>query len=336
MKVLFIGGTGIISEAVTKKAVGEGIDLYLLNRGQRAEFIPEGVKLIKADIRDSESAEKALKNHNFDVVVNWIAYVPEHVKTDIELFRDKTEQYIFISSASAYQKPLLNYIVTESTPLSNPYWEYSRDKIACEELLTNEYRATGFPATIVRPSTTYGITLIPSSINSNIHPWSLIDRMRKGKKIIVHGDGTSLWTMTHNTDFAKGFMGLLGNDRAIGHAFHITSDEVLNWDQIYTAIGKAAGVKPQLIHIPSDYIARFDPDAIGYLLGDKVVSAVFDNSKIKSFVPGFNATVPFVKGVTETIQWFEKHPERCTVDEEWNNVVDKIIGTYELMGGTLL
>lgn len=329
MKVLFIGGTGIISEAVTKQAAREGIDLYHLNRGLRTEFIPEGVKLIKADIRDKESTAKALKDHTFDVVVDWIAYVPEHIKADVELLRDKAGQYIFISSASTYQKPLSYYLVTESTPLSNPYWEYSRNKIACEELLMNEYRATGFPVTIVRPSTTYGKTLIPSSINSDAHPWSLIDRMRRGKKIIVHGDGTSIWTMTHNMDFAKGFIGLLDNKQAIGHAFHITSDEVLSWDQIYTTIGNAAGVEPQLIHIPSDYIARFDPDAIGYLLGDKVVSAVFDNSKIKRFVPGFNATVSFSKGIKKTIQWFEGHPERCTVDEEWNNLMDKIISTYE-------
>ncbi len=329
MKVLFIGGTGIISEAVTKQAIMEGIDLYLFNRGQQPEFIPEGAKLIKGDIRDKESAAEVLKNHTFDVVVDWVAYIPEHIKTDIELFRSRTLQYIFISSASAYQKPSSHYLITESTPLVNPYWEYSRNKIACEELLMNEYRNTGFPVTIVRPSTTYGMTLIPSSINSAIHPWSLVDRMRKGKKIIVHGDGTSLWTITHNSDFAKGFIGLLNNSQAIGHAFHITSDEVLSWDQIYRTIGNAAGVEPQLIHIPSDFIALFDPDATGYLLGDKVVSIIFDNSKIKRFVPGFNATVSLSRGVKQTIQWFENHPERCTVDDRWNIIMDKIINAYE-------
>jgi nucleoside-diphosphate-sugar epimerase len=329
MKVLFIGGTGIISEAVTKLAIEEGIDLYLLNRGQRPEFIPEGAKLIKGDIRDRESVAEALKNYAFDVVVDWIAYVPDHIKTDIELFTNRTHQYIFISSASAYQKPSSHYLVTESTPLANPYWEYSRNKIACEELLMSEYRTSGFPVTIVRPSTTYGPTLIPSSINSDTHPWSLVDRMRKGKKIIVHGDGTSIWTMTHNTDFAKGLIGLLGNSQAIGHAFHITSDEVLSWDQIYRTIGNAAGVEPRLIHIPSDFIALFDPNATGYLLGDKVESIVIDNSKIKRFVPGFCATVPFSKGIKDTIQWFENHPERCTVDEQWNSTIDKIINRYE-------
>ncbi|HPD00915.1 MAG TPA: SDR family oxidoreductase [Acetivibrio sp.] len=329
MKVLFIGGTGIISEAASKQAVKQGIDLYLLNRGQNTEFIPEGAKLVKADIRDKASVNKALKGHTFDAVVDWIAFVPEHVKTDVELFRDKTRHYIFISSASVYQKPLSHYIVTESTPLANPYWQYSRDKIACEEFLMNEYRNTGFPATIVRPSFTYGLKMIPAALNSWNNPWSIVDRMHKGKKIIVHGDGSSLWTMTHNTDFARGLIGLLYNNQSIGHAFHITSDEVLNWNQIYMAIGNAAGVKPEIIHIPSEFIARFSPDATGSLLGDKAVSMVFDNTKIKRFVPGFNATVSFSEGIKETIKWFESHPQKCTVDEEWGYVMDTIISRYE-------
>ncbi|HOQ36877.1 MAG TPA: SDR family oxidoreductase [Acetivibrio sp.] len=329
MKVLFIGGTGIISEAASKQAVRQGIDLYLLNRGLNPQFIPEGAKLIKADIRDKESVNKALKGHTFDVVVDWIAFVPEHVKTDIELFRERTAHYIFISSASVYQKPVSHYIVTESTPLANPYWQYSRDKIACEELLMNEYRNTGFPVTIVRPSFTYGLKMIPAALNSWNNPWSIVDRMRKGKKIIVHGDGTSLWTMTHNTDFAKGFIGLMHNSQSIGHAFHITSDEVLNWNQIYKAIGNAAGVEPEIIHIPSDFIARFSPDVTGSLLGDKAASMVFDNTKIKRFVPGFNATVSFSEGIKETIKWFENNPQICTVDEEWDRLMDTIISKYE-------
>ncbi|MFZ5985724.1 MAG: SDR family oxidoreductase [Bacillota bacterium] len=329
MKVLFIGGTGIISEAASKLAVEKGMDLYLLNRGQRNEFIPEGAKLIKADIRDEKSTAEALKDYHFDAVVDWIAFVPQHIKTDIELFKGKTNQYIFISSASAYQKPLSHYLITESTPLSNPYWQYSRDKIACEELLMNEYRSNGFPVTIVRPSFTYGSQMIPAALNSWHHPWSLINRMKKGKKIIVHGDGTSLWTMTHNTDFAKGFTGLLGNMQSIGHSFHITSDEVLTWDQIYNTIGAAAGVKPEIIHIPSDFIARFLPDAVGSLIGDKAVSAVFDNSKIKRFVPGFTASASFSTGIRRTVEWFEAHPERCTVDGEWDSLMDKIINAYE-------
>lgn len=329
MKVLFIGGTGIISEAVSKHVVEKGHELYLLNRGQRNEFVPEGAKHIEADIRDLDSARKALKDYSFDVVADWVAFIPEHVKADIELFRDKTKQYIFISSASAYQKPPSHYIVTESTPLKNPYWQYSRDKIACEDILMEEYRKNNFPVTIVRPSFTYGVTMIPAALNSWQHPWSLIDRMRKGKKIIVHGDGTSLWTMTHNTDFAVGFAGLIGNVQAIGHAFHITSDEVLTWDQIYRLIGNAAGVEPDLVHIPSDFISHYLPEAVGGLIGDKAVSVVFDNTKIKRFVPGFTARVPFSEGIKETVKWFEAHPQRCTVDEEWDSIMDKIVSAYK-------
>ncbi|MDQ2086212.1 SDR family oxidoreductase [Herbivorax sp. ANBcel31] len=329
MKVLFIGGTGIISEAVTKLAAKNGIDLYLLNRGNRKEFIPPNVKTIKCNIRDLKSASEILKSYFFDVVVNWTAFTPEHIKTDLELFEGKVNQYIFISSASAYQKPLSHYLVTESTPLCNPYWQYSRDKIACEELLMDKYRNSGFPITIVRPSFTYGVSMIPAALNSWNHPWSLIDRMKKNKEIIVHGDGTSLWTMTHNRDFAKGFVGLIGNMQSIGHAFHITSDEVLTWNQIYNYIGMAAGVKPNLIHIPSDFISRYFPEAVGSLLGDKAVSAVFDNSKIKRFVPDFLPSIPFALGIKETVRWFEQNSHRCTVDEDWNNSMDNIISQYK-------
>lgn len=329
MKVLFIGGTGLISEAVSKLAVEKGIELYLLNRGQRTEFVPAGAHVITGDIRDRASVEQALKGYQFDAVVDWIAFTPEHVQTDIELFRGRTNQYIFISSASAYQKPALHYRITESTPLYNPHWQYSRDKIACEELLNEAYRKDGFPVTIVRPSYTYGNTMIPASINSWEKPWSLVDRMRKGKKILVPGDGTSLWTMTHNTDFAKGFVGLIGHIQAIGHAFHITSDEVLNWNQIYQAIGRAAGVEPVLAHVSSAGIIKHAPEEEGGLLGDKAISVVFDNSKIKQFVPDFVATVPFSQGIKQTIDYFEARPERCGIDEEWNALVDRIIAAYD-------
>ncbi len=329
MKVLFIGGTGIISEAVSREAVDEGIELYLLNRGLRSGFIPEGAKCIKGDIRDIGNISEALKGYKFDAVVDWVAFTPEHARNDISLFKDRVGQYIFISSASAYQKPLEDYLINESTPLANPYWQYSRDKIACEEVLMGEYRSNGFPVTIVRPSLTYGVTMIPAALNSWQQPWSIVDRMHRGKKIIVHGDGTSLWTITHNTDFAKGFMGLLGNARAIGHAFHITSDEVLTWNRIYESIGEAAGVRPDIIHIPSDFIAAVSPDQKGSLLGDKAVSAVFDNSKIKRFVHGFSAAVPFSEGVKKSVEWFEAHPEYCTVDREWDNLMDRIIEVYD-------
>jgi len=329
MKVLFIGGTGIISEGVSKLAIERGIDLYLLNRGQRNEFIPEGAKLLQGDIRNPEAVSKVIANHEFDVVVDWIAFTPDHVSLDIDLFKNKIGQYIFISSASAYQKPSSHYLITESTPLSNPYWQYSRDKIACEELLINEYRDNGFPIAIVRPSLTYGKTMIPASLNSWAQPWSIIDRMRRGKKIIVQGDGTSLWTITHNSDFAKGIIGLFGNPGTLGHAFHITSDEVLTWNQIYEYIGKAAGVKPDIIHIPSDFIIHLYPDQLGTLIGDKSESAIFDNSKIKRFVPDFVATIPFTAGIKKSVQWFEAHPERCTVDTEWEMFMDDTIARYQ-------
>lgn len=328
MKVLFIGGTGVISEAVSQLAVQMGIELVLFNRGQRQEAVPSGARIIRGDIRDAASAASALRGESFDAVVDWISFTPEHVSPNIELFKEKTGQYVFISSASAYQKPATHYLITESTPLANAYWQYSRDKIACENLLMDAYRSDGFPVTIVRPSYTYGNTMIPASLNSWKHPWSIVDRMRAGKPIVVHGDGTSLWTMTHNTDFAKGFVGLLGSTQTLGHAFHITSDEVLDWNQIYRAIGKAAGVEPNLVHISSDFIAAFSPDQIGGLLGDKAVSAVFDNSKIKRFVPGYTATVPFQQGIERTVRWFEAHPDKCSADAEWNALMDRIVGAY--------
>jgi Nucleoside-diphosphate-sugar epimerases len=329
MKLLFIGGTGIISQAVSRLVVAQGHELYLFNRGKRRELVPEGAKVVEGDIRDPESAAEALRGHEWDAVVNWIVFTPDQAKTDIELFRGRTKQYVFISSASAYQKPLQHYIITESTPLENPYWQYSRDKIACEKLLMDEHRASGFPVTIVRPSYTYGDTMIPAAINSWTKPWSIVDRMRRGKPIIVHGDGTSLWTMTHNTDFAVGFAGLLGRPEAVGEAYHITSDEVLTWNQITEAIGRAAGVLPKIVHIASDFIISHWPEMEGGLLGDKAVSAVFDNSKIRALVPAFKPKVPFAEGIRRTIAWFEAHPESCGVDEEWNARCDRLIEAHE-------
>jgi nucleoside-diphosphate-sugar epimerase len=329
MKALFIGGTGLISSAVSRLAVERGIDLFLLNRGQKGEFFPQGAKQIVADYRDQKAVQKALRGKSFDVVADWIAFTPEQVAADIALFSGSTAQFFFISSASAYQKPSTHYIISESTPLANPFWQYSRDKIAGEELLMHEYREKGFPVTIIRPTLTYGVTQIPAAVGSWDHPWTLVDRMRKGKKIIVPGDGTSLWTMTHNSDLAKGFVGLMGNIHAIGHAFNITSDEVLTWNQIYGLIGVAAGARPDIVHIASDFLAAFNPDQVGNLTGDKAQSAIFDNSKIKSFVPGYSATVPFAIGVRESVRWFEEHPERCTVDENFNAFCDRVIAAYQ-------
>ena len=326
MKVLFIGGTGTISQAVSKLAVQKGIDLYLFNRGNNNHLAPAEAKIIEGDIRNQKEAKEKLKGYNFDAVVDWVAFNPEHIKNDIEIFRAKTRQYIFISSASAYQKPQTSYLIDESTPLSNPYWEYSQKKIACENILMAEYRKNNFPITIVRPSHTYGKTSIPAALNSHQAPWSLVDRMRRGKKILVHGDGSSLWTMTHNSDFAKAFVGLLSNMQAVGHAFQITSDETLNWNQIFESIARAAGVyNVELVHAASEKIAEYDQSFKGSLLGDKAVSVVFDNSKIKRFVPGFEAEVPFAKGIKESIEWFDAHPEEQKIDQEWNRLMDKII-----------
>jgi nucleoside-diphosphate-sugar epimerase len=329
MKVLFIGGTGTISTACSRLAIERGIELTLLTRGQRSSGLPAGAKSLTVDIDDADGAAKALSTHAFDVVVDWIAFTPAHIERDLKLFRGRTRQFIFISSASAYQKPATHYLITESTPLANPYWDYSRNKIACEERLMRAYREEGFPVTIVRPSLTYGDTQITLAINSWAKSYTAVDRMRRGKKVIVPGDGASLWVITHNTDFAKGLVGLLGHAQATGHAFHITSDEVMCWDQIYRIVGEAAGVEPQLIHIPSDFIGACVPEMAGGLMGDKGVSVVFDNSKIKRFVPGYCATTPFWQGVRRTLAWFDADPARRQIDDAANATWDKLIEGYE-------
>jgi nucleoside-diphosphate-sugar epimerase len=329
MKVLFIGGTGIISMACTRLALERGIDLTLLNRGRRSVPLPTGAKTLTADIDDAVAVSQALAGASFDAVVDWIAFEPAHVERDIALFRGRTRQYIFISSASAYQKPAAQYLITESTPLANPYWDYAQQKIACEDRLMRAYREEGFPITIVRPSLTYGDAQITLAINSWTKSYTVVDRMRQGKKVIVPGDGSSLWVITHNTDFAKGLVGLLAREQAIGHAFHITSDEVMCWDQWYRLTAEASGVEPHLVHMPSDFIAACVPEARGGLLGDKAVSVVFDNTKIKRFVPGYCATVPFTQGIRRTIAWFDADPARRQIDEQANTLWDKLLEAYE-------
>ncbi len=328
MKALFIGGTGIISTACTALAVERGIDLTLVTRGRHAANIPHGVKALTLDI-DDPSAASALAGASFDAVVDWTAYVPAHIERDLRLFRGRTGQYIFISSASAYQKPPTHYLITESTPLANPYWQYSRDKIACEERLMQAYREEGFPITIVRPSLTYGDTQVTLAVNSWTRSYTVVDRMRRGKKVIVPGDGSSLWVITHNSDLAKGLVGLLAHPQAIGHAFHITSDEVMTWDQYYRIVAEAAGAELQPVHIASDFIAACLPDALGSLIGDKAVSTVFDNTKIKRFVPAYCATVPFAQGIRRTLAWFDADPARKLIDAEADAAWDKLIDAYE-------
>ncbi len=325
MKVLFIGGTGFISTSVSWLVVSKGIELFLLNRGNR---IPQpGCRQIIADFHNEAEVRKALQDYEFDVVVDWIAYTPADVERDLRLFQGRVKQFIFISSASAYQKPPAHYLITESTPLHNPYWQYSRDKIACENLLLQTYREAGFPVTIVRPSLTYDMNL-PIAIGG----WgcfTLADRLLKGKPVIVHGDGSSLWVVTHAEDFGRGFLGLLGNDQALGHAFHITSDEVLTWDQIYLTIADALGVEAKIVHIASEFIANVLPEYEGGLLGDKTWSVVFDNSKIKSFVPGFQAVIPFREGIRRTLAWFAADEQRRRIDETVNQEMDLILAAYQ-------
>ncbi len=320
MRVLFIGGTGVISSACSELALACGIELYLLNRRASARPIPAGAHIIKADIRDKAATGAALAGLRFDVVVDWIAYTPDQVAADIARFRGRTGQYIFISSASAYQKPLSSLPITEGTLLANPFWQYSRDKIACEELLVRAYREEGFPFTIVRPSHTYDRTKLPVTGG-----YTSVARMRQGKPVIVHGDGASLWVLTHHRDFAVGFVGLLGDLRAAGEAFHITSDELLTWNQIYTIVGRAAGVEPRLVHVPSDAIARADPEWGAGLLGDKAHSVIFDNSKIKRFAPDFAPAIPFARGAEEIMAWYDADPARQTVDARLDAVMDALV-----------
>lgn len=329
MKVLFIGGTGVISSAVSKLALERGVELYLLNRGNRPELLPEGAISLSGDIRNEEEIRKTLEGMSFDVVVNWISFTPQHVEADIRLFAGKTKQYIFISSASAYQKPPESPFITERTPLVNPFWDYSRNKIACEEILLKAYAQSQFPVTIVRPSHTYGMDKLPTAFNSRKYQWSIVERMRRGKKIILPGDGTSLWVLTHNTDFAKAFVGLLGRQEAIGEDYQITSDEVLTWNRIISLLGQAAGYEPDMLHLSTDFISGCLPDIHSELAGDKMNSVCFDNSKIKALVPDYQATKSFEEGIKESVAWFLQHPELMQMDEEWDQLCDRLAAAHE-------
>jgi nucleoside-diphosphate-sugar epimerase len=328
MRVLFIGGTGNISTAATSLLAAQGIDLTLLNRGLSDTTLPEGVRHVRADIRDRSSASDALRGQEFDVVVDWIAYLPEHVETDIALFgATGISQYVFISSTTVYEKPSPCFPLVEDAPLGNAHLQYARDKIGCEERLRREREQTGFPATIVRPSYTYGEARIPAAVEGT--GYTIVDRMLRGKQVVVPGDGESLWTMTHNTDFARLLLPILGNADAVGESFHITSDEVLTWNQITETIAAAAGLEPRIVHIPSDFIAAVDPELGAALLGDIAHSLVFDTSKIKRFAPGMEATVPLAEGISRSLAWFDAEPARKVVDEQRSALVDRIVDAYE-------
>lgn len=328
MKILFVGGTGIISRACAELAIARGMDVTLLNRGGRAEVA--GARVIRGDIHDPATAH-VLREQRWDAVVDFIVFKPEEIAQRHALFNGRADQYVFISSASVYQKPATHYLITESTPLVNPFWEYARDKIACEDALLRVHRESAFPITIVRPSYTYDRTLVPLAVNAWGKTFTVVDRMRRGLPVIVPGDGLTLWTMTHSTDFARGLVGLLGHRAAIGHAFHITSDEVLTWNQLYQSVADAAGVaKPKFVHLACEFIAAGVPESAGSLLGDKANCAVFDNSKIKRFVPEYVASTRFHDGIRESIAWFDQDPARKLIDEQANARWDALLAANEL------
>ena len=331
MKALFIGGTGTISMAITRLlATNPEWELYLLNRGSRSDTLPAGVKTLAADINDEAKVAELIADLQFDVVCDFIGFVKEQLERDYRLFRGRTKQFMYISSASAYQKPLSNHIITEGTPLANPYWEYSRNKIACEEYLMKLYREENFPVTIIRPSHTYDERNVPLGVHGSCGSYQVIKRMLEGKPVIVHGDGTSLWTMTHNSDFAAGFVGLMGNAHAIGESFQITSDESLTWNQIYTIIANCLGVEYKPYYVASDFLASVsDYDLRGGLLGDKANTVVFDNTKLKRAVPGFTATVRFEQGVRRTLEYVLSHPECRKEDPEFDAWCDSLIEVLE-------
>ena len=328
MKVLFIGGTGIISSACSKLAIEKGIDLYHLNRGQSKNKPPiEGVKHLYADIRQPETVKTAIENQTFDCIVDWIAFTPEHIRTDIELFSGKTEQFIFISSASAYQTPVTSLPITEKTPLDNPFWQYSRDKIACEELLKGAWKSSGFPYTIVRPSHTYDKTSLPFEGG-----FTVLKRILDEKPVAMFGDGTSIWTFTNHRDFAKGLVGLIGNKKAIAEDFHITNNELLSWNMIYDTMAALLGKKLKKVFVPSDIFARYNKEMGDSVLGDKMYSSIFDNSKIKSAVPDFECTIPFAEGIKEVVDWYMSHLDEFMIDPIIDAAFDKMIADISKIG----
>ena len=319
--ILFIGGTGVISAAAAERAVALGHRLTILTRGQSAgRPAPDGAQVLHADVRDASAVREVLQGREFDAVADFIAFTPDQARASMELFGGRTGQYVFISSASAYQKPPSRLPILESTPLKNPFWQYSRDKIACEELLFEAYRSTDFPVTVVRPSHTYDRTKI-----ALVGGWTDIHRMRAGLPVLVHGDGTSLWTLTHSRDFAKAFVGLLGRPQAVGESYTITSDEYLPWNQIYQLFARAAGVPdPELVHVASETIAAHSPELGPNLLGDRSHSVIFDNTKIKSLVPDYAATIPFADGAREIVEWYDAHPDLQVVDQQFMALTNKL------------
>ena len=332
MKILLIGGTGTISSAITRQLAEGDHELWLLNRGSRKDEVPAGVRQVICDVNDEAEVLRQLGDQVFDAVCEFIGFLPSQVARDIRLFDGRTRQYVYISSASAYKKPASSHVITEGTALANPYWEYSRNKIACEELLMKTYREEGFPVTIVRPSHTYCERAVPVSVHGLQGSWQVLRRMQEGKPVLVQGDGSSLWTLTWNEDFARGFIGLLGNPKAIGEAFQIMSDEQLTWNQIYQCVANALGVTFKPYYVSSEFLAAVAPkawDFTGNLLGDKSVTVVFDCTKLKRAVPGFCATTRFDEGVRRCVAYIQNHPELQVEDPEFDAWCDRVIDTLE-------
>lgn len=332
MRILLIGGTGTISSAITRQLAAAGHDLWLLNRGNRKNEVPGNVKQVICDIDNEAEVLRQIGDKMFDAVCEFIGFLPSQVERDLRLFRGRTRQYVYISSASAYNKPARSHIITEGTSLANPYWQYSRDKIACEALLMKEYRENGFPATIVRPSHTYCERAVPVSVHGPKGSWQVLKRMLEGKQVLVHGDGSSLWTLTWNEDFARGFIGLLGNPKAIGEPFQVMSDEQLTWNQVYQCVANALGVAFKPYYVPSDFLATTSPkeyDLLGNLIGDKAVTVAFDCTKLKRAVPGFEATTRFDEGVRRCVEYILAHPELQTEDPEFDAWCDRVIVAME-------
>ncbi|HSD29444.1 MAG TPA: SDR family oxidoreductase [Vicinamibacteria bacterium] len=323
MRVLFLGGTGNISTACVERALEEGHEVTLLTRGQRPSGFAASVQAVVGDREDVALLRTTASTTRPDAVVDFLAFRPDQVQAAITAFAGAVGHYVFISSASVYERPVRNHVITEATPRANPFWEYARQKIACEERLLRAHREEGFPATIVRPSYTYGPTWVPSGLGGQ--DYTVVDRIRRGAPIVCHGDGTSLWVMTASSDFAVGLAGLLGRAEARGEAFHITSDEVLTWDAIYRTIGRAAGREPEIVHVPSDLVLALYPERGPSLLGDKAWSVVFDNAKIKRFVPAFRARTTFAEGMARSVAWYDADPARRVVSEKANQMLDRVV-----------
>jgi len=320
--VLFIGGTGTISAACLREAIELGFSCSALNRGVSKERpLPAGVELLKADLENSQSLANALKGRSFDVVADFCTYTTDELRRNVDLLRGNVGQYIFISSASAYQKPVASLPITESTPLRNDFWDYSRDKIACEDYLVDLWRYEGFPGTIVRPSHTYDRFSVPV-----FGYWTQICRARAGKPMVIQGDGTSLWTLTHADDFAYSFAGLLAAPQALGEAYQIMGDEVLTWDAIAQMLAEAAGVKEApIVHVASQTIAKVLPELGPGLVGDKAHCVVFDCSKVRALRPGFAQKVPFWRGAREIIATHDADPDLSAIDPETDAALDRLV-----------